>query len=890
MTLTAGTRLGPYEVLAPLGAGGMGEVYRARDTRLDRIVALKILPASIGDDDGRRQRFEREARAISGLNHPHICALYDVGRQDGVDYLVMEYVEGETLARRLIAGALPHELVLRYAAQVADALAAAHGGGIVHRDLKPSNIMLTRAGVKLLDFGVARLTTRQTALVADRAQPAETTLTDRGTLVGTLPYMAPEQLEGRDVDARTDIFALGAVMYEMATGRRAFDGRSDASLIAAILSAELTPIRTLEPAAPAGLDHVIRRCLAKDPDDRWQSARDVKLNLDWIAETPGDASVPSIRRLRRERLAWTLAGVFGVAALVALVAFGTLWSGSGATHTQTMRSVFVIEPPDGTTFSPSGAMMALSPNGEHLAFIAFGADGKSRLWIRPLGSVAARVLDGTEGAAQPFWSPDSRFIAFTAGGKLMKVEQAGGDPQIVTGPAVMTGTWSRDGTILFSPELEAPVHRVSASGGDAVPLTKLDPSKGELAHGWPQFLPDGRHFLYSVPSPQPGRSGVYVSSLDSQGGTLVVGVFSNSAYAPPGYLLFGSGRRLVAQPFDATARRLTGNPVPVAHYVMNNLATGRSSFSVSENGLLAYRHEADTELAWFDRAGRRLGSVGTHGHYRDPALSSDGRYVAVSRADPGVDAPDIWLYDLERGISSRQSFDASWDFAPVWSPDGRQIVYAARHTDSYSYSLRYAVRDREVQAPILYRSPRILIPYDCTPDGRAIVGRGSFADRRGMWTLPLLEPRSPSYLPWMRGGEEAATSQLSPDGRWLAYRSNESGSNEVYVRDFPSGGTRWLVSSAGGIEPRWRRDGRELYYLAADRTMMAVAVRAGATFEAGKPTPLFKTRASGSSFGTLSRNQYDVTPDGQRFLILQPVADKPSPITVVVNWTAALRR
>ncbi|MGH9363953.1 MAG: protein kinase domain-containing protein, partial [Thermoanaerobaculia bacterium] len=540
MTLSAGFRLGPYEVLAPLGAGGMGEVYKAKDTRLERTVAIKVLPAHLSSSEEMRQRFEREARAISQLSHPHICALYDVGSHEGTEYLVMEYLEGETLATRLAKGSLPLDQTLSCGIQIADALDKAHRQGIVHRDLKPGNVMLTKSGVKLLDFGLAKLRQAESEPVASRLSALGTEgtpLTAEGTLLGTLQYMAPEQLEAKEADARTDIFAFGATLYEMATGRKAFSGTSQASLISAIMTAEPALISTIQPMTPPALDRMVKTCLAKDPDERWQNAHDLMRELRWIAELGSQAGVPGpvvARRKSRERFSWGLTAVTLLVALAA-VAAAVRYAHRAAMLARPMRSSMVL--PEKSALRAA----AISPDGTRVVFVARDSSGRNLLWIRPLDSLAVQPLPGTENPSFPFWSPDSRFIGFFADGKLKKIDASGGPPQtLCDAPVNRGGTWNREGVILFAPVSDGPIYRVSASGGLPTPVTRLDPSRGETSHRWPFFLPDGQHFLYLVASfggPKE-KTGIYVGSLDSKEEKFLLPANSSVAYAPPGYLLF----------------------------------------------------------------------------------------------------------------------------------------------------------------------------------------------------------------------------------------------------------------------------------------------------------------------------------------------------------------
>jgi Tol biopolymer transport system component len=888
MTISAGSRLGPYEILSPLGAGGMGEVYKARDTRLERTVAVKVLPSGLSPSPEARQRFEREARTISQLSHPHICALYDVGREGETEYLVMEYLEGETLSERLAKGALPLEQVLRYGVEIAGALDRAHRSGIVHRDLKPGNVMLTKSGVKLLDFGLAKALDPAPSASILTALPTETPLTEKGTILGTVQYMAPEQLEGKEADERTDIFALGAVLYEMATDRRAFFGTSQATLIGAILHTEPQPISAIQPMTPPALDRVVKTCLAKDPEDRWQSAHDVASELKWIAEgSQAGVPVPLITRRRaRERLAWLLAGVsLAAAVIIAVVHFRQA-------PVEARPARFLLFPPEHTTVAlgPAAPHAAVSPDGHYLAFAATDttSDRKTNLWVRPLDALAAQKLAGTEGANLPFWSPDSRFIGFFAQGKLKKIDAFGGAPQtLCDSPAGNGGTWNREGVIVFAPNREGALARVSAAGGIPAAATALDRRRQEIGHAWPQFLPDGRHFLYLALSGQRENRGLYVDSLGSEGPRRVLKTEVRAAYTPPGYLLFVQQGTLMAQRFNPNRLQLIGEPVAVAEGVAYNSFNGRDTFTVSENGVLVYRTGRPgglptSELVWFDRGGKRVGSVEGLGLYLRPALSPDGKRIAVQRLDPQTGTFDIRLVDLARSTVLRLTFGSSNQTHPVWSPDGGRIVFTSdRDGTSNLYQKSSSGAGSE---ELLLQSDTAKYVTDWSPDGRFIAYEKQ-DPRTGLdlWLLPLFGDRKP--ILYLQTEFNEGQGQFSPDGRWMAYASDESGRREVYVQTFPASGGKWQISTAGGTYPRWRRDGKELFYIAADQKLMAVAVQTDSTLQAGRPQALFEPRFF------LPVIPYTVLPDGQRFLVNTPLEeDNSSPMTVVLNWMAELKK
>jgi eukaryotic-like serine/threonine-protein kinase len=893
LMLSAGDRLGPYTIAALLGQGGMGEVYRAIDTRLDRTVAVKILPHDVADSAARRVRFEREAHAISRLSHPHICSLYDVGEHQDTPFLVMEYLQGETLDHRLMRGALPIDQVLQYAVEIADALDHAHRQGIVHRDLKPSNIMLTRSGVKLLDFGVAKLRTAGAGDPALAPTGPVQTITEEGAIVGTLQYMAPEQLEGRETDSRADIFAFGAIVYEMTTGRAAFEGASRASTIAAILERDPVPLSGVRPEAPPLLTQLITRCLAKNASERWQTAGDLKQALTWMSG--GSAIAPAASTPRR----WWKHPV-SVAAAAVVAAAGVAGIGYTVAHSrrgpEDIRPYrFLVPPPENTNFSQSSAFMTVSPDGHSIAFLASSRAGDRQLWIRSLDAVNARPLSGTETAAQPFWSPDSRSLAFVAlaSATLKKIDVVNGVPLTITGLAGH-GAWNKDGVILFQGGEQAGargISRVAAGGGPVTPATSLDPALAEIRHAWPEFLPDSRHFLFVARSSLPEHDGdIYVGSLDSTDRVRVLNADSHAVYAPPGYLLFMRVNTLLAQPFDPTTFRLTGEPVPVAEQVERTPGSHRGAFSVSSTGVLAYRSIGETRLAWYDRSGKMLQTIGPAGYYANPALSPDERRLAVERLNQETGEPDIWVIDLAReGAASRFTFNATPDKMPLWSTDGSRIVFKSGGGFHQKPS-----NGTGAEEGLLANAGPFVTPLDWSHDGGSLIYQSAVGgpDRANLsiWMLPLAGDRRPVAV-LQRQQFHQALAHLSPNGRWLAYVSGESGRNEVYVRAFPSGEDRRQVSTQGGLEPAWRGDGKELFYLALDHNLMSAAVKPGPAFETELPKPLFETRTSALLNAGYTRNQYLVSADGQRFLVNQPPAGgSDSPITVVVHWDAGLKK
>jgi serine/threonine protein kinase/Tol biopolymer transport system component len=882
MPIASGTRLGAYEIIAPLGAGGMGEVYRARDTRLGREVAVKVLPEHLAATPELRARFEREAHTISSLNHPNICTLYDVGHEGDTEYLVMELVEGETLADRLARGPLPTSEVLRVGTQIADALDKAHRAGIVHRDLKPGNIMLAKSGTKLLDFGLARATGLGPAAAGRADSPTMShPLTAEGAIVGTFLYIAPEQLEGNEADARTDIWGLGCVLYEMITGIRPFQGKSRASLISAIMSADPAPMAQLSPLNPPALERLVKACLAKDPEQRIQTAHDVKLQLQWIAEGGSQAGIPApvaARRRSRERLAWVLAAVTTV---LAVVLGGIVLKPKPPAK----PVMFELTPPRQVR---SIDLPRISPDGHRLAFNATDSTGAAGIWVREMDSLEGRRLQGTEGATRPFWSPDSRFLAFFSGGKLYKVDTAGGPPiPLCEAPRGADGSWSARGLILFDGSTGDSIQSVPASGGVPVGATRIDRKNQETYDAWPQFLPDGRHFLYiGYGAGSEGRT-LKVGSIGSLETKALGAAGSRTEYAS-GHLLSVRSGALLAQPFDTRALKLSGDPFPVAEGVETD-AVGSARFSASTEGTLVYRAGSGGgtfRLVWTDRRGEQIGTVGGPGVYSVPALSPDGTQLAVLVGAPSRASGDIWLWDLARNVGSRFTFETQDVDCPVWSPDGSRLLYTlGRGNDS---DLHVKAAGGAGVDSLLYASDEQKLAGSWSADGRwiAYMMRSSAVSR---WDISALSLEgSPRSVPVTTTPFLEVNPAISPDGRWLAYQSNESGEMEVYVRTFPGPGSKWRVSTQGGREAEWRGDGRELYYVTFDGKMMAVAVEPGAPAKFSLPHELFDTPL-GPPFPT--RNRYVVTRDGQRFLFVSPQSEgQVEATTVVLDWLGRLRR
>jgi len=880
MTLSAGTRLGPYEILSPLGAGGMGEVYSARDTRLERTVAVKILPSHLAASTDLRARFEREARTVSSLNHPHICTLFDVGQESGTDYLVMEHLEGETLEGRLLKGPLPLEQALRHGIEITDALDKAHRQGVIHRDLKPGNVMLTKSGAKLLDFGLAKTTASAGAEAVSTLPTQERPLTEAGTLLGTFQYMAPEQLEGREADARSDLFAFGAVLYEMVTGRKAFEGKSRASLISAIMSSEPPPIAAVQPMTPPALDRLVRHCLAKDPEDRWQSAHDVMAELRWIAEGGSQAGLPApvaARRRGRERWAWTLVALLGMGAAAAA---GALLTRRGETPGPTR---FVVAGPVGLA---TLSWPRLSPDGRTLAFLGSDAAGKTAIWARPLGSFDAYELAGTEGARRPFWSPDSRYLAFTVGDQLKKIAIAGGPPLLICeAKGGADGAWGKSDVILFDGSRNDTIRRVSASGGVPTVATTADASRGEIGHGWPAFLPDGRHFLL-VAMQEKGSLSLKVGSLDSTETKLVDKIDSRAEYSTTGHVLYASQGTLLARPFSAQKLAFTGEPVPVAEKVAAQ--ADLAHFSASETGALAYLPGSgvvNSILVWVDRTGKELGKVGEPGAYRDFALSPDGTRLAVGIYDTRANSDDLWVVDLKRNAASRLTFDTGNEIWPVWSPDGSRIAYASDRNGSFALVQKLASGAGE-EEPVYAEKGVNIGPSDWSKDGRFIAClRIASGGKPDILVLPTSDWKPNVFLatPF---AEWRPT--FSPDGHWVAYESDESGRPEIYAQAFPPSGGKWQVSTNGGRCPRWKVDGREIFFHNENDVLMSAAVSAsGSHFEAAIPKRLFQRSLDWSG---IRRNRWVATPDGQRFLLNTTTGSQASAFNVILGWPPELGR
>ena len=874
MALTTGTRLGPYEITGTLGAGGMGEVYRARDTRLDRTVAIKVLPELFASDSTFRARFDREARAISALNHPHICTLHDVGTEGPTAYLVMEHVDGEPLA-----GPAPIERAVAIAIQICDALAAAHRTGIVHRDLKPSNILISKSSppnVKLLDFGLA---TRADAHASHAADATISALTGEHKIVGTPQYMAPEQIEGRDADTRTDIFALGCVLYELVTGKRAFRGESPSAVMSAIIATEPRPMRELVPITPATLEWIVTRCLAKNPDDRWQTVRDLRAALERILQEP---AAPESQKARASAVPWI------VAALAVLVAIGVAaWSAATlrrapAGDARMFMSEFVAPT---TPTGPPALRLSISPDGRRLAYTAPDASGRIALWVHSLDTLSTQPLPGTANAYAPFWAPDSRRLAFIADGKLKKIDISSGTITTIceatTGPP---GTWNKDDVILFTGDTG--ITRVAAAGGTPKPVLAVDETLGPRLQIVPSFLPDGRHFLYASAVPGAGPRGVFLASLDSAGTIrLLADMVANARYAD-GHLLFVRGTTLFAQPFDVDSLKLSGDAVPIVEQLQVNPTSGTGAFTVSENGVLAYQTSTGgggTTLAWFDRSGHKTSTLAEQSGYLDVELSHSANRVSVSKAGEGGGAMDIHVYDVARKFPTQVTFGPEKTGSAIWATGDTRLIYSAQRETGAALMTKPAAGGH---AEVLFEDrTHNILPLSVSPDGRFLLYNEVTRALQGkIAVLPLTGERKPYLL--LNSGFSEIPAQFSPDGKWIAYVSNRSGGRkEVFVALFSQPTTVIPVSSTGGDFPRWSHDGTELFFLGPDKLMVASISIRGDELKVQDVKPLFDVR-----WPVVTRSVYDVAPDGQQFLMNVWDVGASQPFTVVVNWTEKLRR
>jgi len=896
MPLATGTKLGPYEILSPLGSGGMGEVYRARDTRLDRSVAIKILPAHLSSDPARKQRFEREAKTISGLNHPNICTLHDVGSLDGLDYLVMECVEGESLATRLEKGPLPTDQVLKIGTELADALDKAHRNGVVHRDLKPANIMLTKSGTKLLDFGLAKPTAPQATLATlTTAQPQNSPVTQEGTIVGTFQYMSPEQIEGKELDGRSDIFSLGTVLYEMLTGKRAFGGKSQLSVASAILEKDPEPITNTLPLTPPALDRAIRRCMAKDPDDRWQTARDLSLELKWLATpTASTESARPVSAKAANKFKKYLPYLIEAAAIIAAAYFLTprLAHNSATTDHATIRATLL--PPGKSQFASietdEGGVPAVSPDGRYVVSPVHEADGKVRLWLRALSSNEGKILPGTEGSGHAFWSPDSHSIAFFASGKLKRTDIDSTSPyNIADANLGRGGSWNAEGTIIFSPSQSQPIFKVPATGGAPVAVTKLDKVQGNPSHRWPQFLPDGRHFLFTLRSDRPNETGLYVASLDDPQPRLVLASAFNASYVSPGYILFVRDDALFAQRFDSSSLKLSGDPLPLPDRVALFSPALNALFSASNAGLLAYypaQAGAPTgaNLVWYDRSGHKS-ELAAQMFLTASTISPDGASVALSGYAANEWLPKLWKFDFARG--TKIPLTQGYGGTPLWTPDGQFIYF--EHIGAYNTGEIHKVSSGGggSEETILAIDGNTVWPASLCSDGNTLLYGTSPLNETGkssLWSMSLKDPAKRSQI--VSSEQLPSRTSFSPDCQWVAYESRLTGNREIAIVHFPDGARRYQVSTSGGFNPVWRHDGKELfYYSPLDSSISSVSVQEkGQELSLSKPAPLFEVHPFAPRLGV-----FDVTPDGQKFLVFGDTsAFNGTPLFIVTNWDSSL--
>ncbi len=885
MTMAKGQTLGPYEIIEQAGVGGMGEVYKAVDTRLERTVAIKILPPHVADNAMLRERFDREAKAISSLNHAHICTLYDVGHENGTDYLVMEFLEGETLSERLSRGPMPYEEVLQIAIQIISGLDAAHQQGMIHRDLKPGNIVLTKEGAKLLDFGLAKIQLGEETN-AQQAVTRTTPLTGANTIVGTIQYMAPEQLEGKEADARSDIFAFGAVLYEMVTGKRAFEGGSSATLIAAIMEREPASISAIMPDTPPLFERLVRKCLSKDPRKRWQSASDLSDELRWISQAGSMVGLPAHLAARR-KFKFDLARVIGAVAILSTLVLAYLYYAQktkAAPFKPVARYMVDIKQGLSNIFWPR-----ISPDGGSVAFHADDSSGTNRIWVRPVKSLEAYPLLNTEGAKRFYWSPDGKEIAFFVGNQLKRIPITGGQAQLICqGPSGSDGSWSRTGLIIFDGAANDTIKIVPAGGGVPRPAVLIDSTTGEFGYAWPWFLPDGKHFIFTAHVRQQGDENqatnrIKLGSVDATTSTTVYELDQNLdrvEYSNDGYILFVTQDNLMALPFDADKLKATGEPKPIAMKI--GAARNTYAFSVADDGTLLYQtnnQSSMSELAWFDRTGKKLETVGQLGNYYDLDLSPDGSKIAYSAYDPEAENGDVWIYDRKRNVPIRLTFAPEVDGRPLWSPDGKYVYFSSRRTGNL-YSIYRRAAGGTGDAELVYAPDSINVaPDDFTPDGTKLL----FDMVHNGWDIGILTPGDSNRVDMLVNSSKfEAEARVSPNGRYVAYVSTETGRREVYVRKLDGSGGKWQISTEHAESPRWNGDGTELFYITADFQFMAVKVNTGGNFEASNPVKLFQQRIQYP--GTVN-NPYDVSADGQKFLLNAQLTDSdPGQIVVVQNW------
>ena len=888
MAILPGRRLGPYEILAAIGAGGMGEVYKARDTRLDRTVAIKVLPAHLADRSELRERFEREAKTIASLNHPHICTLFDIGQQDGIDFLVMEHLEGETLAQRLQKGPLPLEQVLQFSIEISDALDKAHRKGITHRDLKPGNVMLTKSGTKLLDFGLAKLKQEVAPGLPDSQLPTmKSAITDRGMILGTLQYMAPEQVEGKEVDARTDIFAFGAVIYEMATGRKAFEGKTSASVMAKILEAEPPSMASLQPMTPPALDRVVKTCMAKEPDERWQSAGDLCRELKWIAEGGAQIALSSvaedkgIRALGPRLLILSL----GILLLGVAITGVAVWNLKPSPPLPVTRTVINLPPGQQLAGLENGPAVALSPDGLDLAYVA-RQGGAQQLFLRSLDGFEAKPIPGTEDAVNPFFSPDGQWLGFFADGKLKKVSVSGGGVVSLTDSGNIYGaSWGSQGVIAFTPSGSSSLQQVSDAGGARQPLTHLE---SDLNQRWPDWLPGGKSLLFGGGAIGDPRVAVYSIATREQRNLIPGG--TQPRYLPSGHLVYAQDGNLMAAPFDPKRLVVTGAAVSVVEGVGHSLISGHAQYSVSATGSLVYVNGASLsgqgKLVWVSRNGADQALAAPARAYVWPRISPDGKRIAASIAEQNI---QIWQYDISRDTLTRFTFEGNRNNNPTWTPDGKRIAFLS------DKNIFWQLADGSGGLERLTTSEFTEVPMSWSPDGQLL----AFIELNpstglDISMLHLGDPSAGSgqvrkAQMFLRTPFNESVPRFSPDGRWVAYISNESSRNEIYVQPYPGPGGKWQISTDGGTEPVWNPNGRELFFRNGDK-MWAVDITTQPSFAAGKPRLLFH---GPYLLSPATSSNYDVSSDGQRFLMVKPNEQEqtaPTQINVVQNWFEELKQ
>ena len=879
MTLSAGTKLGRYEIRSVVGVGGMGEVYRARDEKLNRDVAIKVLPVSFSQDSDRLLRFEKEAQAAGSLNHPNILAVYDIGTHDRAPYVVSELLEGESLKKRLGDGPIAQRKAIDYGVQIARGLAASHERGIVHRDLKPDNLFITKDDrVKILDFGLAKLIEPADNGNAQTDIATRKVHTDPGTVLGTVGYMSPEQVRGRQVDHRSDIFSFGTVLYEMLAGQRAFHGESAVETLNAILKDEPKELATNNANITSPMERVVWHCLEKSPDRRFQSATDIAFALESLSGASSGSTQTEIRsvplqRKNRERFIWIAAVAF---LLITVLVFWAIGLRRTTAELQAVRFPIVISADSVPFADVETHNLSISPDGRYLAFVAYSA-GQRMLWVRALSALTAQALPGTEGAFSIFWSPDSSDLAFFADGKLMRISASGKSLQTLCNlpdAGEASGTWGREGTIVFS-DNAGNIYRVAGTGGTP---SLLVANKTHLARHWIHFLPDGHRFLFYKNPENENNEGIYEGSVDSSQIKQVAAMPPTRVqYVKEGYLLYPRGGSLLAQPFDEKNLRFKGEPTVVVERLPYFDKTGWAEFSASENGVLAYMTELPkTRLVWLDRTGRETAHVSAPDDYYDVQLSPDGQKAALTIADPRLGSGDVWIQDLALDTRTRFVSGATDDSGPVWSPDGKRLAYFSCCADESTLYIKDSGDTGKGQLPI--KTQHFVSPQDWSPDGRFIIYQ---KDQSELWVLPISENAKP--YPFIQTQSSDPRVRFSPDGQWVAFVSEEAGRPEVYVTRFEKPGEKWRISSDGGNLPRWRHDGRELFYLAPDGEVMAVLIKAGTQFEAGKPARLFKA-------DSLARG-YDLTADGQHFLFIASSAGTQLlPFAVVIDWMADLKQ